>query len=67
MKTMKLLEFYDCVVDITGNDGRSAIGKVEDYIYPEDNENGKESIIVNFPDGTAQEFYEEYIERIIVI
>ena len=43
MKTMKLLEFYDCVVDITGNDGRSAIGKVEDYIYPEDNENGKET------------------------
>lgn len=64
---MNLLDFYDCYVDITGKDGRSGIGKVSDYVYPEDNENGKESIVVDFPDGTAQEFYEEDIERIAVI
>lgn len=64
---MKLLDFYDCYVDITGKDGRSAVGKVSDYVYPEDNENGKESIVVDFPDGTAQEFYEEDIKRISVI
>lgn len=64
---MKLIEFYDCTVDITGTDGRTAVGRVNDYVYPEDNENGKESIVVDFPDGTAQEFFEEDIEKIVII
>ena len=64
---MNLLEFYECMVEITGTDKRKAIGKVSDYVYPEDNENGKESIIVDFPDGTAQEFYEEDIKSIFAI
>lgn len=64
---MRLVEYFGAVVDITGMDGRSAIGKVNDYIFPEDNENGKESIIVDFPDGTAQEFYEEDIKTIKIV
>ena len=64
---MNLLDFYESMVEIIGTDGRKAIGKVSDYVYPEDNENGKESIIVDFPDGTAQEFYEEDIKSISAI
>ncbi len=64
---MNLLDFYERMVEITGTDGRKAIGKVADYVYPEDNENGKESIIVDFPDGTAQEFFEEDIKSISAI
>lgn len=64
---MSLKEYYEMTVDITAVDGRSGIGKVNDYIFPEDNENGMESIIVDFPDGTAQEFYKSDIKSIRII
>ena len=40
------------------------LGKVNDYFYPDDNENGKESIVVDTIDGSAVEFYEENIKAI---
>ena len=61
---MNLKKYYGTLVDITGTDGRSGTGKVTDYIFPEDNENGIESIIVDFLDGTAQEFYPNQIKSI---
>lgn len=64
---MGLVQYYEMTVNIMGIDGRSAIGKVTDYIYPEDNEDGIESIIVDFPDGTAQEFYPSDIKTIAVV
>ena len=64
---MSLKEYFEQTVDITAADGRTAIGKVSDYIFPEDNENGMESIIVDFPDGTAQEFYKKDIKSIKAI
>ena len=64
---MSLKEYYEMTVDITAVDGRSGIGKVNDHIFPEDNENGMESIIVDFPDGTAQEFYKSDIKSIRII
>ena len=41
---MNLVDFYGENVKITAVNGNVYTGVVEDYIYPEDNENGKESI-----------------------
>ena len=40
------------------------MGRIADYIYPEDNENGKESIVVDASDGTPYEFYSEDLRKI---
>ena len=47
-ENMNLVDFYGENVKITAVNGNVYTGVVEDYIYPEDNENGKESIIVEF-------------------
>ena len=41
---MKLVNFYGRNVTVILTDGSSVTGTVSDYVFPEDNENGKESI-----------------------
>jgi len=49
------------------------IGPLDDYIWPEDNENGKESVIIvceegsYFTKGTSVEFYESDIYKIEIL
>ena len=58
---MNLVDFYGENVKITTVNGNVYTGVVEDYIYPEDNENGKESIIVDTTSKDIVEFYENDI------
>lgn len=58
---MNLVDFYGENVKITAVNGNVYTGVVEDYIYPEDNENGKESIIVDTTSKNIVEFYENDI------
>ena len=63
---MDLKKYYDREVIIITDDGQIFRGVVEDYIYPEDNENGKESIILTTKQSLV-EFYEEDIKDVIVL
>lgn len=58
---MNLVDFYGENVKITAVNGNVYTGVVEDYIYPEDNENGTESIIVDTTSKDIVEFYENDI------
>ncbi len=64
---MNLKEFYGKNVVITSINNKVFNGIVDDYFYPEDNDNGKESIVVTTEDGTPREFYEENITKIMII
>ena len=55
---MKLVNFYGRNVTVILTDGSSVKGIVNDYIYPEDNENRKESIIIDTNYGEIIELYE---------
>lgn len=63
---MNLAKFYGLLVHVETTDGFSFNGKVNDYIEPDDNDNGQESIIVDTsPDGKHPvELFESDIERI---
>ena len=63
---MDLKKYYDREVVIISDDGQIFSGLVEDYMYPEDNENGKESIILTTKKQSLIEFYEDDIKEIIV-
>ena len=65
---MELIQFDGKQVKIIDIDGRVHYGLVGDYVYPEDNENGKESIILDRinPKGII-EFWEEDIAKIEII
>ncbi|WP_273478499.1 hypothetical protein [Ignavigranum ruoffiae] len=65
---MQLKEYWGKKVFLESKNGKIFRGKVSDYVYPEDNENGKESIIIDsvgyeFP----YEFYENDIKKIEII
>lgn len=64
---MGLIDYCEEKVRIVAKNGREFEGKVIDYFYPEDNENGKESIAIDNVDGTIVEFYEEDITSIVVL
>lgn len=58
---MDLSNYYEKDIIISDTDGKVFYGFVEDYFYPEDNENGKESIIVKTKSGDSIEFAEDDI------
>jgi hypothetical protein len=64
MTAVSLKHYYGKTVIITDAGGTSVSGKVTDYVYPEDNENGSESIILDLREGPAREFYPEDISVI---
>lgn len=65
---MDLLKYYNKRVCIKDIHGLTTIGKVNDYCYPEDNEHGKESIIVDCEEyGTPFEFWEDNIASIEIL
>lgn len=59
-----LKNYYDRDVKIEVKDGRRFYGIVTDYFEKEDNENGKESIVIESIDGTVFEFYEDDISSV---
>ena len=64
---MNLIDFFEKTVKITDPLGKSWTGYVTDYIEPEDNATGNESIIISTDDGQQIEFEEKDIKNINVI
>ncbi len=58
---MDLKKYYEKDIIISDFDGKTFYGFVDDYIYPEDNDNEKESIILKTKSGVLIEFTEEDI------
>lgn len=64
---MKLKQFYNKKVNIVSNDGTRFSGIVTDYFHPDENESGKESIVIDSTNGDAVEFYEKDIKTIKIV
>lgn len=65
---LNLMQYDGKRVKIVDDEGQTFIGRVNDYIYPEDNEPvERESIIVDTDNGEILEFYEEIIKTIDII
>ena len=65
---MSLKQFYDKFVSIVAINEKLFKGKVTEYFYPEDNESGKESIVIRDKlSGNLVEFPEEDIKTIEII
>ena len=64
---MNLIQYYNEKVKIVDDEGNIFVGTVNDYIYPEDNEPERESVIVDTDDGEVLEFYEKIINKIEII
>lgn len=60
---MKLKTFYGKQVNIHDSNGVEWNGLVTDYVYPEDNESGEESIIVDCKNKLT-EFEQSDIKKI---
>jgi len=63
---MELKKYYNQKVHIVDNFGNEWDGIVDIYCYPEDNDSGKESIIVNC-NGRSIEFEENDIKDIKIV
>ena len=62
-----LLKFYKKNVRIIATNGKEFEGKIDEYIYPEDNENGNESIVMDDKlSGNLVEFYSTDIATITI-
>lgn len=65
---MNLKKFWEHSVVIQSKNKKVFRGEINEYVYPEDNENGKESIILDpINGGNAIEFYENDIKSIQVV
>ena len=51
-------------MNIVSKEGTAFSGVVTEYFYPEENESGKESIVIDSSSGAPVEFYEEDIKII---
>ena len=61
---MNLKQYCGKKVKIVADNDKVFLGKVNDYIFPEDNESEKESIVVDTIENQAIEFYEDHIKEI---
>lgn len=64
---MNLKQYYGKKVKIVAENSKIFLGRVNDYFYPDENESGKESIVVDTIENQAIEFYEEHIKEIEII
>lgn len=58
---MKLKQLFNKKVNIVSNNRTTFSGVVTEYFYPDENESGKESIVIDCSGGDVIEFYEEDI------
>lgn len=63
---MILKSYYGKKVTVVDVNGQVFTGKVDEYFFPEDNDNGKESIILKTTDNEFVEFTDDTIEKITV-
>ena len=64
---MNLLRFLHEKLKIVSVNGRTFTGIINDYFYPDDNDNGKESIVMDTDTGLCIEFYEDDIQTAEII
>lgn len=64
---MRLGDYFEKKVKIVFKDKDVLEGEVFDYVYPEDNENNKESIIIKDSKSRYIEVYEKEILSIEII
>lgn len=64
---MNLNQYLDKNVFISSINGKTFTGYVDDYYYPDENESGKESIVILTKDKKYIEFTEEDITDIKII
>lgn len=64
---MELKFYYGKKVNIVDTNGKSFVGTVSDHFFHDDNESGKESIVIDTYGGDAIEFTEEDIQTIAII
>ena len=64
---MDLKQFYNKEVVIVSVNGQVFEGKVNDYIYSDENNLGKESVILDAKNGDIIEFTEEDIASIEIV
>lgn len=63
---MELQSYYNKNVTIIDIDGQTFAGVVSDYFFADENESGKESIVLESKDGDLVEFTENEIKEIII-
>lgn len=63
---MELKHYYGKNVTVIDIDGKTFIGLVDDYFFPEDNENGEESIVIKTSGGGLVEFTNNDIKKITI-
>ena len=61
---MNLENYFDCLVKITLNDGRHIRAFVSDYMSPDENADGRGSIVLEEPD---MEIFEDEIAKIEIL
>lgn len=61
---MTLKSYYGKQVTVICDDGQVFNGVVDDYFFPEDNDNGEESIILKTTDSGFVEFTASEIDEI---
>lgn len=65
--SIDLISFDGKKVHIICDDGQVFDGFVSCYVYADENDNNKDSIIVDVFDGSTIEFYQEDIKSITII
>lgn len=51
-------------MNIVSNEGTAFSGVVTEYFHPDENDSGRESIVIDTSSGECVEFYEEDIKTI---
>ena len=64
---MSLKQYFGQTVVIVADNDEIFCGFIDDYFYPEDNENNLESIVLKTSSGNLYEFTNEDIETIKII
>lgn len=64
---MELKHYYGKKVTVIDVDGKTFTGLVDDYFFPEDNENGEESIVIKTNGSGLVEFTSNDIKEITII
>ncbi|MGN0194606.1 MAG: hypothetical protein ACI39G_05810 [Pseudoramibacter sp.] len=60
---MNLKQYWGQYIKIVTNNDHVVIGKATDYVYPDDNENNKESLIIDVDEGWLAGFPVEAYEK----
>lgn len=62
-----LQKYLERKIRIVVEDGTTFKGVVTEYFFPEDNDNGMESVIIRTEHGELFELFESDIEEIIIV